>query len=188
MVGRGGRAGRHDRAAPRAMRAGGGRGLDPCSTSRCVAVRGGAVGRARARRAARDARSCTTASCASAVELDERPPRSAGRGRGRRVGRAPSRGEAARARRADPARARRAAAAGPRPDQPRDRARAVVREGTVKYHVKNVLRKLGATSRADAVARYVRSGGGCRASPGPSRGRGPPRSSGAGPTIGGCRI
>ena len=30
----------------------------------------------------------------------------------------------------------------------------VVREGTVKYHVKNILRKLGATSRADAVARY----------------------------------
>jgi DNA-binding NarL/FixJ family response regulator len=36
----------------------------------------------------------------------------------------------------------------------------VVREGTVKYHVKNVLRKLGATSRADAVARFVRAGGG----------------------------
>jgi DNA-binding CsgD family transcriptional regulator len=34
----------------------------------------------------------------------------------------------------------------------------VVREGTVKYHVKNILRKLGATSRADAVARFVRSG------------------------------
>jgi DNA-binding NarL/FixJ family response regulator len=34
----------------------------------------------------------------------------------------------------------------------------VVREGTVKYHVKNILRKLGATSRADAVARYARSG------------------------------
>ena len=33
----------------------------------------------------------------------------------------------------------------------------VVREGTVKYHVKNVLRKLGATSRADAVGRFVRS-------------------------------
>ena len=36
----------------------------------------------------------------------------------------------------------------------------VVREGTVKYHVKNILRKLGATSRADAVSRYVRAGGG----------------------------
>jgi DNA-binding CsgD family transcriptional regulator len=36
----------------------------------------------------------------------------------------------------------------------------VVREGTVKYHVKNVLRKLGATSRADAVSRYARAGGG----------------------------
>lgn len=35
----------------------------------------------------------------------------------------------------------------------------VIREGTVKYHVKNILRKLGATSRADAVARYVRSTG-----------------------------
>jgi len=34
----------------------------------------------------------------------------------------------------------------------------VVREGTVKYHVKNVLRKLGATSRADAVSRYARAG------------------------------
>lgn len=33
----------------------------------------------------------------------------------------------------------------------------VVREGTIKYHVKNILRKLGATSRADAVARYVRA-------------------------------
>jgi LuxR family transcriptional regulator, regulator of acetate metabolism len=35
----------------------------------------------------------------------------------------------------------------------------VVREGTIKYHVKNILRKLGATSRADAVARFVRAGG-----------------------------
>jgi DNA-binding CsgD family transcriptional regulator len=33
----------------------------------------------------------------------------------------------------------------------------VVREGTVKYHVKNILRKLGATNRSDAVARFVRS-------------------------------
>jgi DNA-binding CsgD family transcriptional regulator len=33
----------------------------------------------------------------------------------------------------------------------------MVREGTVKYHVKNILRKLGATSRADAVSRFVRS-------------------------------
>ncbi len=33
----------------------------------------------------------------------------------------------------------------------------VVREGTVKYHVKNILRKLGATSRADAVSRYART-------------------------------
>jgi DNA-binding NarL/FixJ family response regulator len=38
----------------------------------------------------------------------------------------------------------------------------VVREGTVKYHVKNILRKLGATSRADAVSRYVRAGGPAR--------------------------
>ena len=36
----------------------------------------------------------------------------------------------------------------------------VVREGTVKYHVKNILRKLGATSRADAVSRYVARGRG----------------------------
>jgi len=33
----------------------------------------------------------------------------------------------------------------------------MVREGTVKFHVKNVLRKLGARSRADAVSRYVRA-------------------------------
>jgi DNA-binding CsgD family transcriptional regulator len=33
----------------------------------------------------------------------------------------------------------------------------MVREGTVKYHVKNILRKLGATSRTDAVSRFVRS-------------------------------
>ena len=36
----------------------------------------------------------------------------------------------------------------------------VVREGTIKYHVKHILRKLGATSRADAVARFARAGGG----------------------------
>ena len=35
----------------------------------------------------------------------------------------------------------------------------VVREGTIKYHVKNILRKLGATSRSDAVSRYVRATG-----------------------------
>ncbi len=33
----------------------------------------------------------------------------------------------------------------------------VVREGTVKYHVKNILRKLGARSRTEAVSRFVRS-------------------------------
>jgi LuxR family transcriptional regulator, regulator of acetate metabolism len=38
----------------------------------------------------------------------------------------------------------------------------VIREGTVKYHVKNILRKLGATSRADAVSRFARAGGGGR--------------------------
>jgi LuxR family transcriptional regulator, regulator of acetate metabolism len=43
----------------------------------------------------------------------------------------------------------------------------VVREGTVKYHVKNILRKLGATSRADAVARFVRAGGGAGGGAGP---------------------
>jgi DNA-binding CsgD family transcriptional regulator len=35
----------------------------------------------------------------------------------------------------------------------------VISEGTVKYHVKNILRKLQATSRADAVARYLRGSG-----------------------------
>lgn len=34
----------------------------------------------------------------------------------------------------------------------------VVSESTVKFHVKNILRKLRATSRADAVARYLRGG------------------------------
>ncbi|MEA2178527.1 MAG: hypothetical protein QOG77_1824 [Solirubrobacteraceae bacterium] len=34
----------------------------------------------------------------------------------------------------------------------------VISEGTVKYHVKNILRKLQATSRADAVAKYLRGG------------------------------
>jgi LuxR family transcriptional regulator, regulator of acetate metabolism len=38
-------------------------------------------------------------------------------------------------------------------------AALAVREGTVKYHVKNVLRKLGARNRADAVARYARTTG-----------------------------
>ncbi len=33
----------------------------------------------------------------------------------------------------------------------------VVREGTIKYLVKNNLRKMGATTRADAVSRYARS-------------------------------
>jgi DNA-binding CsgD family transcriptional regulator len=33
----------------------------------------------------------------------------------------------------------------------------LISEGTVKYHVKNILRKLHATSRSDAVARYLRS-------------------------------
>jgi DNA-binding CsgD family transcriptional regulator len=36
-------------------------------------------------------------------------------------------------------------------------SRLVVSDSTVKFHVKNVLRKLGATSRADAVARAMRS-------------------------------
>jgi LuxR family transcriptional regulator, regulator of acetate metabolism len=35
----------------------------------------------------------------------------------------------------------------------------VIREGTVKYHVKNILRKLGAANRADAVSRYLRAAG-----------------------------
>ena len=33
----------------------------------------------------------------------------------------------------------------------------VVAEGTVKYHVKNVLRKMHAANRADAVARYYQA-------------------------------
>ena len=36
--------------------------------------------------------------------------------------------------------------------------RLAISEGTVKYHVKNILRKLRARSRADAVARYMGSG------------------------------
>ena len=37
--------------------------------------------------------------------------------------------------------------------------RLVVREGTIKYHVKNILRKLGAAGRADAASRYLRATG-----------------------------
>jgi DNA-binding CsgD family transcriptional regulator len=33
----------------------------------------------------------------------------------------------------------------------------LISEGTVKYHVKNILRKLQATSRADAISRYLRA-------------------------------
>jgi len=36
-------------------------------------------------------------------------------------------------------------------------ARLAISEGTVKYHVKNILRKLRARSRADAVARHLRA-------------------------------
>ncbi len=32
----------------------------------------------------------------------------------------------------------------------------VVTEGTVKFHVKNVLRKMQASNRADATSRYLR--------------------------------
>lgn len=35
----------------------------------------------------------------------------------------------------------------------------VLREGTVKYHVKNILRKLQASSRAEAVSRYMQLSG-----------------------------
>jgi DNA-binding CsgD family transcriptional regulator len=35
----------------------------------------------------------------------------------------------------------------------------LIQEGTVKYHVKNVLRKLGARSRAEAVARFAQATG-----------------------------
>lgn len=37
-------------------------------------------------------------------------------------------------------------------------ASLLISESTVKFHVKNILLKLGATSRADAVARYLRGG------------------------------
>ena len=40
-----------------------------------------------------------------------------------------------------------------------DIARALfVSEGTVKFHVKNILRKLNASNRAEATSRYLRSG------------------------------
>ena len=39
-----------------------------------------------------------------------------------------------------------------------DIARALfVSEGTVKFHVKNILRKMQASNRSDAGARYLRS-------------------------------
>ena len=31
----------------------------------------------------------------------------------------------------------------------------MLREGTVKYHVKNILRKLGSRNRAEAVSRFM---------------------------------
>jgi DNA-binding NarL/FixJ family response regulator len=31
----------------------------------------------------------------------------------------------------------------------------VISEGTVKFHVKNILRKLGASNRAEATSRYL---------------------------------
>jgi DNA-binding CsgD family transcriptional regulator len=37
--------------------------------------------------------------------------------------------------------------------------RLVIAEGTVKSHVKHILRKLGAANRAEAVSRWLRSGG-----------------------------
>jgi DNA-binding CsgD family transcriptional regulator len=37
--------------------------------------------------------------------------------------------------------------------------RLVIREGTVKSHVKHILRKLGAVNRAEAIARYLGAGG-----------------------------
>jgi LuxR family transcriptional regulator, regulator of acetate metabolism len=38
-------------------------------------------------------------------------------------------------------------------------AALLIGEGTVKYHVKNILRKLGARGRTDAVSRYMRADG-----------------------------
>jgi DNA-binding NarL/FixJ family response regulator len=35
-------------------------------------------------------------------------------------------------------------------------ARLIISEGTVKSHVKHILRKLGAANRAEAVCRYLR--------------------------------
>ena len=63
----------------------------------------------------------------------------------------------------------------------------VVREGTVKYHVKNILRKLGATNRADAVARFVRAGGGSGGDRGGGAGGGGSGGSGGGGGGGGGR-
>jgi DNA-binding NarL/FixJ family response regulator len=37
--------------------------------------------------------------------------------------------------------------------------RLVIAEGTVKSHVKHILRKLDAANRAEAVSRWLRSGG-----------------------------
>jgi DNA-binding CsgD family transcriptional regulator len=42
-------------------------------------------------------------------------------------------------------------------------AELVVAEGTVKFHVKNILRKLDAANRADAVSRYLRLAAGAEA-------------------------
>ena len=94
--------------------------------------------------------------------MDERAPRSAGRGAADDVGPRPSRAEAA-AIDALTARELEVLRLLARGQTNLAIARAlVVREGTVKYHVKNILRKLGATSRADAVSRYARAGAGRR--------------------------
>ena len=60
----------------------------------------------------------------------------------------------------DAPRARRAAPDGPRQVQLGRGRRAVISEGTVKFHVNNILRKLHAANRAEAASRYLRLTGG----------------------------
>ena len=156
VVARADRSGQDRRPAPR-RRDGRGRPLDALDLDVIALFSEGLGRRVRARRAARDA-PAPPPRAPVRRQVDERPARSAG---GRGCGLADPMQQPA----ADPALAD--ALTARELEVLRLLARGqtnlaianalVVREGTVKYHVKNILRKLGATSRADAVSRYVRA-------------------------------
>ena len=123
-----------------------GRRLDSLDLEVALAVRGGTRGRVRARRAAGDAPAASPRA-AFGGRVDERPARPAHDRRRRRSDHARrTRGRPVDGRCAD-RRARSRCCACWRAGRPTSRSPStlVVREGTIKYHVKNILRKLGAT-------------------------------------------